>query len=153
LRTRKVVPLLICGEYRHAKTDVCRLNNDTTRILLLVQEDKRDLEQRGLDPQAQLIAEAIAAFQENVKIHGLKETVIPGIVMIGTFPIFYKTPVTQELADAVTHGTFPAERITVYSHTPVLPRLQRRLNEGMRLLDNRQIILQCYEAFKKFIAA
>lgn len=156
LRTRKDIPLLICGEYRHAKTDVCLLANGTD-ILLLVQEDKRSFEEHGSDPEAQLIAEAIASFQENNKIRrALKiaeqsEALIPGIVMIGSFPTFYKIRVTQELAKAVAHGTFPTERFIVYSHTPVLPRPRRRLSEGMKPLDNRKIILQCYEAFKKFI--
>lgn len=64
-RTRKDIPFLICGEWRHAKTDVClvdRLQND---ILLLVQEDKRFTPQAPQDPKAQLIAEAIAAFEYN----------------------------------------------------------------------------------------
>jgi len=47
------------------KTDVCivdRLQND---ILLLVQEDKRYGEEKISDAEAQLIAEAIAAFGLN----------------------------------------------------------------------------------------
>jgi hypothetical protein len=42
LRSRKDIPLLICGENRHAKTDVCLIDEDG--ILLLVQEDKSHLE-------------------------------------------------------------------------------------------------------------
>ena len=49
----------------HAKTDVCLLKN-RTEIILLVQEDKLQMEDRG-DAEAQLIAEAIAAFQSNNK--------------------------------------------------------------------------------------
>ena len=41
-RTRKVLPLVICGENRHAKTDVCLI--DENEIVLLVQEDKRHME-------------------------------------------------------------------------------------------------------------
>jgi hypothetical protein len=40
-RTRMDLPLLICGESRHAKTDVCIIDRSQNNILLLVQEDKR----------------------------------------------------------------------------------------------------------------
>lgn len=52
---------MVCGEERHAKTDVCII--DDSEILLLVQEDKRHID--GSDPEPQLIAEAIAAFYNN----------------------------------------------------------------------------------------
>ena len=52
LRTRKDIPLVICGENRHAKTDVCII--DENEILLLVQEDKRHMD--NSDPEPQLIA-------------------------------------------------------------------------------------------------
>ena len=40
-RTRVDLPLLICGEGRHAKTDVCIVDRSQNDILLLVQEDRR----------------------------------------------------------------------------------------------------------------
>ncbi|PBK71213.1 hypothetical protein ARMSODRAFT_954982 [Armillaria solidipes] len=54
-RTRVDLPLLICGEYRHARTDVCLVDCSQNDILLLVQEDN----------EAQLVAEAVAAFAQN----------------------------------------------------------------------------------------
>lgn len=64
-RTRKDLHLLICGEYRHAKTDVCLIDHSQNDIILLVQEDKRIEDREPTDAQAQLVAEAIAAFAEN----------------------------------------------------------------------------------------
>ena len=66
-RTHKDIPFLICGEWRHAKTDVCLLDRDQNDILLLVQEDKRfgQGENATTDAQAQLVAEAIGAFSYN----------------------------------------------------------------------------------------
>ena len=61
-RTRTDIPLLICGENRHVKTDVCIIDHTQHDILLLVQEDKR-LE--VVNAQAQLVAEAVAAFNQN----------------------------------------------------------------------------------------
>jgi hypothetical protein len=63
-RTCKDIPLLICGEQRHAKTDVCIVDRSQNDILLLVQEDKQFGEKIS-DAEAQLIAEAIAAFSLN----------------------------------------------------------------------------------------
>ena len=60
-RTRADIPLTICGQQCHAKTDVCVV--DANDILLLVQEDKRHKERKN--PEPLLIAEAIAAFQTN----------------------------------------------------------------------------------------
>jgi hypothetical protein len=63
-RTRMDLPLLICGENRHAKTNVCLLDYPQNEILLVVQADK-DLEHGPIDSPAQLIAEAVAAFNKN----------------------------------------------------------------------------------------
>ena len=153
-RTRVDIPLTICGEKCHAKTDVCIV--DENNILLLIQEDKRHRQPQGAEPQ--LIAEAIATFQTNNyrRTHVLDQDpivhkVIPGITLVGTSPIFYKIPVTSELAENVASGKFPAERTIVHAHLPELARPTHRMSEGMRPLDNRASILACYEAFKVFV--
>ena len=62
-RMRMDLVLLICGENRHAKTDVCIIDWSHNDILLLVQEDKKL--GRGRHAQAQLVAEAIVTFHKN----------------------------------------------------------------------------------------
>ncbi|KAF8343594.1 hypothetical protein F5887DRAFT_1283444 [Amanita rubescens] len=154
LRTRKDIPLIICGEARHAKTDVCII--DQNEILLLVQEDKQHLD--SSDPEPQLIAEAIAAFAANNQTRQrtlnqppLDSKVMAGITMKGTAPIFYKILVTAALVASVASGVHPRAVTTVYAHVPNVPRPNRRWSEGMKPLDNRQVILSCYEAFKQFV--
>lgn len=63
IRTRKGLRFFICGEYKNAKPDICIIDRNTNDIILLVQEDKRFC--GNMDPHGQLIAEAIAAFQNN----------------------------------------------------------------------------------------
>ena len=63
--TRVDLPLLICGEERHAKTDVCIVDRSQNDILLLVQKEKRLQQLEPVNAQAQLVAEAVAAFNEN----------------------------------------------------------------------------------------
>jgi hypothetical protein len=71
--------------------------------------------------------------------------------MKGTSPIFFKIPVTQELVTAVIGGVYPTTETIVQAHLPAIARPVYRLNEGMKPLDNRLIILSCYEAFKQFV--
>ena len=59
---RKDIFFLTCGEYKYTKADACILN-DRDKVILLVQENKSHFN-NFLDPKAQLIAEAIAAFAE-----------------------------------------------------------------------------------------
>jgi len=58
---------------------------------------------------------------------------------------------TTELIQCVQRGEYLATPTVVLAHIPEIPRPTRRLSEGMRPLDNRHIILQCYEAFKQFV--
>jgi hypothetical protein len=63
-RSRNELRLITCGESRRTKLDVCiidRKANDD--VILLVQEDKRF--GSAMNPQARLVAKAIAAFQDN----------------------------------------------------------------------------------------
>ncbi len=60
IRTRKELRFLICGDSKYAKPDDCIFERDVNDIILLVQEDKR-----FGGAHAQLIAETIAAFQDN----------------------------------------------------------------------------------------
>ena len=66
-------------------------------------------------------------------------------------PTFYTIPVTSELENAVATGTYPQTPTIVQAHLPALPRPYRRQTEGMKPLDNRQILLSCFEAFKQIV--
>jgi len=76
---------------------------------------------------------------------------MPGIIMKGTAPTFYKIFITTELVASVAGGVYPATPTIVYAHIPTIPRPNRRWSEGMKPLDNRGTILSCYEAFKRFV--
>lgn len=63
-RTRVDLSLLICGENRYAKADVCIVDRSQNDILLLVQVDKRLEHGEPVNARAQLVAAAAAAFNE-----------------------------------------------------------------------------------------
>ncbi|KAF9519453.1 hypothetical protein BS47DRAFT_1288244 [Hydnum rufescens UP504] len=153
-RTRADLSLLICGENRHTKTDVCIIDRSQNDILLLVQEDKKLELNEPANARAQLVAEAVAAFNENNaqrEVAGLHPLVMPGIVMVGTSPAFFKIPVTQTLSTHIRHGTYPEEETRVTYCYPPISRPSHRRTEGMKPLDNRRQILRCYEAFKVIV--
>ncbi|KAG6373104.1 hypothetical protein JVT61DRAFT_6706 [Boletus reticuloceps] len=150
---------VICGQVKHVKTGAQIIEAGAgDRCLLLVQEDKRRHTREALDPEPQLIASAIANFSEfnffRVRALGqpaLEELVIPGFTMTGTLPIFYKIPVTTALAHAVEDGQYPAQETVVYAHLPELPRPQQAFDEGMEPLDNRHVILSCFQGLRQFM--
>ena len=153
-RTRKSLSFWASGQQKQAKTDVCIM--DDSGILLLMQEDKRHM--GGSDPEPQVVAEAIAVFHSNnetrvraLDLPPLTSKVIPCITMNRTMPTFYKIPATANLLRAIQLGEYPEEETVVYAHLPPVPRPARRYSEGMKPLDNRHVVLSCFEAFKSFM--
>lgn len=159
VRTRRESSLLVCGEYCQAKTDVSLVDRELhDTILLLIQETECPEDNEPIrDTRAQLVAEALAAFTQNninrqlADLPVVDDKVMPGIVMEGTSPIFFKIPVTEELSTHVRHGTYPLTPTTVTFCFPPVPQLPNRRSDGMKPLDSRREILQCYEAFKTVV--
>jgi hypothetical protein len=156
LSTRYIIPLTICGETnRTAQTDVCLLHRPTLILLVLV-EDKT-LSNRT-DPESQVVAEAIAAFQfnnfkrESWGLAPLESMTIPCITMSGTRPTFYLIPVSQDLSTAVATGQYPPAETEVFKCVTVLQhaagRSQRRASEGMEDTEYRKLALRRFLAFK-----
>ncbi|KAF8425080.1 hypothetical protein L210DRAFT_3567605 [Boletus edulis BED1] len=103
---------------------------------------KRFRQSQSPDAQAQLVAQALAAFSNNNEQRveagriPLDTQIILGIMIVGTTPIFYRIPVTRDLIEHIAQGTYP----------PPMPPI-----EGMKPLDSRYQILSCYEASKPII--
>ena len=76
---------------------------------------------------------------------------MPGIVMVGTSPTFFKIPITQTLSAHISHGTYPLEETHVTFCYPPVPHPDCLDSEGMKPLDNRYEILRCYEAFREIV--
>jgi len=134
VRTRYIIPLTICGDAnRAAQTDVCLLHRPTLVLLVLVEE--KTISNRT-DAEAQVVAEAIAAFQFNNTKRGdsglplLNSMTIPCITMSGTRPTFYLVPVTQDLSNAVILGHYPATQTQV-SKCVTVGTHARHASEGM----------------------
>ena len=82
-----------------------------------------------MDPEPRLIAQAIAAHQhDNLRLQMIgKPTVqvrmIPGIIMLGSTPRFYKIPITQDFVRAVETGQYPEQPTTVHMLVPPVDNL------------------------------
>jgi hypothetical protein len=143
--------LTMCGKECHTQSDVCVMDSDS--ILLVVQQYKRDGSSVRL-PEAQLLAEAIAAFDYNNQLRRrtsqdpVQDRMIPGIIMRGNLPIFYKFNITQDFVDCVRLGRRPAAVTKVFRHVPVYPD---GFDFGMFPSRNRRVALECLEAFRTFV--
>ncbi len=154
----------MCGKVMSTDPDVIIINMDEDAgISLVAREDKsKSRSQLGAnsdsmpDTEAQLIVDAIATFQNNnrkrwdsrERLKPLKEAMIPGILMDRSFPQFYKIKVTEELDDAIRTGLYPATTTMVYRHTPSVPRGR---TDGMKPLENREILMRYFEAFGRIV--
>jgi len=140
----------IPSQGRPPQVDVC-IMDESNAILLVVKVDRHS---RGFDPGPRLISDAIAAFHNDnimrvnrLGTNPLTSKVMPGIVVDGTMPTFYKIPITPELVRAVESGERPEQETVVHAYLPEVPRPE----EGIKPVDNRYIILSCFEAFRQFL--
>jgi hypothetical protein len=85
----------LASQGKPPQVDVC-IMDDFTDILLVVKVDRH---KRGFDPEPRLISDVIAAFHNDnimranrLGTNPLASKVVPGIVMDGTMPTFYKIP-------------------------------------------------------------
>jgi hypothetical protein len=151
LRTRYIIPLTICGDNRRiAQTDVCLVDRQSM-ILLVLQENKTIF--NSTQPEPQVIAEAIAAYQYNNekrqtrRLPTLDAMTIPCITMVGTRPTFYLVPVTRALSVAVVTGQYPKAPTEVVKCVTFLGH-NRRSSEGMETPEYRRVAFQRFIAFK-----
>ena len=150
--TRRALPIVVAGEPYTTQVDVCVMD-DNNQILLILQDN---LMPSLMDPEPQIVAKAIAAFEANNKVQVTslnlpphRTITFPVISMIGAKFTFYKITVTADLCAIVQQGeyyTLPETRLLRY-----IPELPRRHDLGMRPLENRVEILSCLGAFKQFV--
>ena len=151
LFSRHHMPLQICGDpNRSARSSVSLVLAPRGAVLLLAQTTANG--PRPHDPEPQVIAEAIAAFQWNNRSQAqlgepeLDSMTIPCITMIGTRPTFYLVPVTRELSDAIATAQYPRSPTVVKKCVAELEGIQP--SEGMENLAFRQFALQHFTAFR-----
>ena len=147
------IPLRICDDEQSAQTDVCLLTRYQMTLLIL-QEDKMVL--NSSQPEPQVIAQAIAAYQYNNArrtIEGfptLDAMTIPCITMDGTRPTFYLVPVTQELGVAVHSGEYPQTLTRVVKCATSLGQ-DHPCSEGMESPAYRRLAFQHLVAFRDLV--
>ncbi|EDR02351.1 uncharacterized protein LACBIDRAFT_309609 [Laccaria bicolor S238N-H82] len=147
-------PLLMAGRRVIANTDLYLMKvGEVKEVLLIVHEDKHS----NQDPEAQVIAKAIAAFDRNnnnrVKsgLQRLPDKDIWAIVNRRNALIFYRVHVTTALVDALAAATYPQEETMVLRFIPPVPNHELYKTEGMHPLANRRSVFQCLEALKAVI--
>lgn len=150
--THHTIPLNVFGGSDHVvQVDVCLIHRPTLIPLVLIGNNSFT---NRTDTEAQVVAEAVAAFQFNNEMRGkhgllpLDIMTIPCITMTGTRPTFYLIPVTTELSDAVITGRYPATRTQVL-WCVTMASLVHHANVGMEDEEYRKLALKHFLAFKE----
>ncbi|KAF6754861.1 hypothetical protein DFP72DRAFT_1009088 [Ephemerocybe angulata] len=160
LHERKEMLFDMCGSTVDAKADVTVIEQQdpvSQFYILLFKEDRSYDADDEPYPEPQLIAAALAAFHQNNKIRQdtgtppLQSQTFPGITMVGTAATFYKITITSELALAVAGGVYPENETIVREFVPPVSEPLDYVAQGMFYLENRRLLLQCFEAFKQFM--
>jgi hypothetical protein len=152
LIAKRNIRFWVCGKKKQARPD--HSIRDANKYVLLVIEDKAQGSTTYPRVVAQLIAQAIAAFQINnqkrqeLHLNTLDDAIIPGIIMIGSSPAFFNIPVTTELVHAVEFGQFPPQPTIVHMHRPQVAVPHHYNIDGMVPIANWIIILSSLEAFR-----
>ena len=149
--TRRALPIVVSGVLYTTLANVCVMDANNQILLILQSELVPSLK----DPEPQIVAKAIAAFEANNKVRAtslnlppLDAITFPAISMIGTTLIFYRITISAYLSSSVPLGEMPQVETDLLRYIPELPRHH---DPGMRLLENRVEILTCLEAFKQFV--
>ncbi|KZP29889.1 hypothetical protein FIBSPDRAFT_1038598 [Athelia psychrophila] len=69
------------------------------------------------------------------------KAIIPGITTVGSAPVFYKFPVTQELLTAIITAQYPQDAVVVERLFPPVNNWAAYASEGMKPLNNRLLVL------------
>jgi hypothetical protein len=147
IRRDQDMPMFMCGQNTHAVADLCVFHPNAETVLLLVKEDCRPGSRRyhytprrnggptGEDPEAQLLAQAIAAFQMHNSTPPVETRVIPAIAMNGTSSVLYKFETTADWWKSTDVAVFAKSDEGVEFVLPVArPEMLRE--EGMSAVDN-----------------
>ena len=149
---------LLCGSvylFLRCVIDLALVRRNSV-ILIFLSEDKRvkDSDKKNKDPEAQLIAQCIAAFdhnnqrrQEDLYAPPLDVMEFPGMVLKGTRMWLYLVRVTRALSEAVANGEYPAATTVVRKCEPK----GYKAPLGMWCRDYRQNAVRCLLAFQKFV--
>jgi len=154
IRTSKNFPFRVGGEKRYAKADVCIIEG--TDPLLIVQQDKSHVDPLGGDADARLVAAAIAAYDRDSLYraeYGFPRRFsaqVVGIVMNGSWPTFFRIFPQSVQADTDDPTRYYAN-INVLACRPTVPRPLQRVKEGMKPLDNRQLLVTEFLRLKQLM--
>lgn len=137
------------GETVSANPDIV-VSNTSTNVILIVQEDKSLLSETPKeDAIAQLMAEVLAAFTYNNIEGDYKQQTIYGILLRGTIPLFFKTPVNNESVAKIkkTRKEIDDMLIKASYYCP-----HNSMNEVGYLRTKQEYLLeflQCFEAMRQ----
>ena len=154
IRQRKDLFLFVSSGRTLAETHISVVNQNH-EILLVMQEYKKHLEK--MDPEPRLIVQAITPHQHN--IFALAEDWEADCSSEDdsryhhdwSYAEILQNPHYARLCPSVEIGQYPEQATIVHMIALSVNNLNRLVRDGMKSLNNRDIILRCFEAFKQFV--
>lgn len=73
------------------------------------------------------------------------------MIMHKTAPFFYKIPVTRDLLYNIAIAKYPETPTIVEWCFPPVPNTHAYVAEGMKVPENRRVVLQCLKAFRELM--
>ncbi|KXN66727.1 hypothetical protein CONCODRAFT_11378 [Conidiobolus coronatus NRRL 28638] len=164
IKAGSTIHFKMCGKTVQATADLWVQDIPTT-IKLVVVECKNIVVKDGV--LGQLFAECVAVYEDNkkrlakiadretmaqgrIKPPAFKEY-IPGIIMYGTQPVFYKVFVTDNIVTNISQGVGCSEKTIVEEYK--LPILKTPLNEVLLRTDkdDKEMLFKSIKAFKSIV--
>jgi hypothetical protein len=137
--------MIMAGSKISANPDIS-IESIKGNILLLVQEDKAYDASNPGDPEAQLIAEMLVAYSENLNNNANMVQTMYGIVMVGSYSAFYKMDLTPDVLLSISMGQ---ERS--YDSDPLVEVIRYQPGEKSRnyMCESAENIIRTFEYYHK----
>jgi hypothetical protein len=142
----KQIPMMMCGKKKYVNPDIVIQKLGTSKMLLLVQEDKVTVGSSYLVPEPQLAAAMIAAFGHNRSKYKVKNQTMYGIIMYGTLSTFYKCDIDTIIHTSIQMGSKQDEAIMNMIRYSITDSGSAffAVKSSMNMSDT----LRCYEAMR-----
>jgi hypothetical protein len=140
--------MFVAGSKISANPDIC-VEKRNTKIILVVQEDKSMIESSASSPEAQLVAEMLAAYNRNRNTETVDNQNMIGIILLGSQSTFYSMQLTEDILDSIQRGVKSDKIIAVLKKYSISNNNPRYMVDDPK---NIKKVLSCYESLKKLLS-
>ena len=117
-------------------------------IIVVVQEDKSTKSNEIQDVEAQLVAQMVVAYINNLSFIDSKNQTMYGVTLLGTQPTFYKMQLTADIAFSIIEGKSSSTTLTTLYRYALDIRKPTFIMDGP---ENVLHMMSCYQALRNIV--